>query len=218
MTASRPRLSMSLRAGLLAGLCCGLAVTAQAAPPSPREGVDYRLVLAVPSRGDVVEIRRRGDIYRHALVGETGGGIILYRASTGEAAVIEREAIYMMEMSPSELGGFDAPAMMAGLVEGPVEWSEGATREIAGATCTDHTGTGMRDGAPVDATFCVTEDGIILSIRVAGAGQIGRVLEASMLRIGTQPLELFDFPVIPDAAREAMENPAETTPGGSAAQ
>ncbi len=212
MNSSRPFFAASRRTGAVAGVFCLLAGVAQAAPPAPRDGVDYQLVLAKPPQGDVVEIRRRGDIYRHALVGETGGGVILYRASTGEAAVMEREAIYMMEMSPSELGGFDAPAMMAGLVEGPVAWSEGGTREIAETMCTEHTGSGTREGAPVEATFCVTEDGIILSIRVGGAGQVGRMLEASELRIGNQPLELFDFPVIPEEAREAIEAPDAVAP------
>lgn len=214
MKSSRPFFANPRRAGAVAGMLGVFAGVVQAAPPAPREGVDYQLVLAKPPQGDVVEIRRRGDIYRHALVGETGGGIILFRASTGEAAVIERDAIYMMEMSPTELGGFDAPAMMAGLVDGPVEWTEGTTREIAEALCTDHTGTGMREGAPIEAEFCVTEDGIILSIRIGGSGQVGRVLEATELRVGRQPLELFDFPVIPEEAREAMESrdPGDAAP------
>lgn len=179
---------------------------AMAEPPGPRDGVDYQLVLGKPPQGDVVEIRRRGDVYRHALVGETLGGVILYRASTGEAAVMEREAIYMMELTPSELGGFDAPAMMSGLVDGTPDWTTGGAREIAGETCNDYTGTGVRDGAPVEAEFCVTEDGIILSIRVAGAGQVGTLLEATKLRLGNQPLELFDFPVVPEDAIEQGES------------
>lgn len=194
-----------------AALLCVVAFpggAARAEPPGPRDGVDYQLVLAKPPHGDVVEIRRRGDTYRHALVGETRGGVILYRASTGEAAVIERDAIYMMELTPSELGGFDAPAMMYGFVDGSPSWTTGGAREIAGKTCIDHTGTGLRDGAPVEAEFCVTEEGIILSVRVAGAGQVGTLLEATKLRLGTQPLELFDFPVIPADAFEQDESPA----------
>lgn len=186
---------------------------AAAAPPSPQAGVDYRIVLAKPPQGDVVEIRRRGDLYRHALVGEKLGGVILYRASTGEAAVVERDAIYLMQMTPSELGGFDAPAMMSGLVDEAPVWTTGATREISGATCTEHTGSGMRDGAPVEAVFCVTEQGIILSIGIGGPGQVGTRLEASEFRIGSQPFELFDFPVVPEEARQQLENaPAPAAP------
>jgi hypothetical protein len=38
------------------------------------------------------------------------------------------------------------------------------------------------------------------------------MLEASELRIGNQPLELFDFPVIPEEAREAIEAPDAVAP------
>lgn len=205
--------SVPYPAAALAALALGLAaaVPGRAAPPAPKAGVDYEMVLAKPPQGDVVEIRRRGDIYRHALVGERVGGVILYRASTGEAAVIERDAIYMMEMAPGELGGFDAAAMMAELVDDTPVWTVGGTREIAGATCTDHSATGTREGAPVEAEFCVTADGIVLAIAVAGPGQVGTRLEATKLRIGTQPLELFDFPVIPEDAR-APEAEAEAAP------
>ena len=105
-------------------------------------------------------------------------------------------AVFVLAIPPTEIGGFDAPAMMAGLADGAVTWTTGPSRRFAGADCVEHTGTGRRNGAEVFGRYCVTDDGIVLAITTGGAGQIGRALEAVELELAPQPAGLFDAPAV----------------------
>jgi hypothetical protein len=174
-----------------------VATMAEAAPPAPRPGMEYRLVLRQGPEARDIEIRHRGTRYRHELLGEERAAVILYETETSAATVIDGDAVFTLTIPPTELGGFDAPAMMAGLADGPVTWTPGPGRRIAGADCTEHTGTGRKDGAAVFGRYCVTDDGIVLAITTGGAGQVGRALEAVAFEIAPQPPDLFEAPAAP---------------------
>ncbi len=177
----------------LAALALAVPGAAPAAPPAPAPGLDYRLVLHQGATGPRIEIRKHAGEYLHTLMGSDPPSSIHYDTASGIATVLDGAEVVRLRLAPSELGGFDAEGMMAGLSETPVTWETGATRTIAGAGCTEHTGTGTRDGTKLIGRFCVTAEGILLAIATGGPGQTGRALEAETLEIGPQPAAPFDM-------------------------
>ena len=186
-----PRLAAIALAGF-AAILPG-AVRAAEAPPAPAPGLDYRALFRQGPEGRAIEIRRRGSAYLHRLPDVTPPAVIHYDLPSGIATIFDGPNVMRLALGPSEIGGFDAIAMMSGLSETPVTWEAGAERTVAGTRCTEHLGTGSRDGAAVTGRFCVTTRGIVLSIRTGGPGRIGHALEAETLEIGPQPAEPFDM-------------------------
>ena len=179
---------------LVAALVAPVAVFGDEAPPSPAAGVDYRVVLKDATSGERIEIRRRGNVFRHEILDGGNSAVIFYETDTGVSTVVDDDAVYILPTGISELAGSDASAMMRGLSDSPVEWTDGDPGSVAGERCREHIASGTREGGALSGRFCVTPDGVVLAISIGGPGQVGREYAASEFARGAQPVLIFDIP------------------------
>ncbi len=173
-----------------------------APPPSPRAGLDYRVVYKHGPEGRLLEVRRSGEIFRQEMVNVSRQAAILYDTAAGTATVIDGASVLRMPITPGSIGGLDAAATMAAMSEVSVRWRTGEARTVAGTECRDHHAEGVRDDRPLVGVFCVTADGVPLAYTLGGPGQIGRAFTAATFEIGPQPPEFFEWArKMPDEAK-----------------
>lgn len=194
MSVEHACLRSAMRAGAFLAALTVLAMRPAAAePPSPVANLDYRVVFRQGPDRRAIEIRRHGSTYLHRLPEAAVRAEIHYDPETAIATIFDGDDVLRMRLGPDQIAGFDAPRMMSGLSDTQVTWAPGGTREIAGASCTDHLGTGRAGGSGLTGRFCVTDDGIVLAIEIGGPGRIGRSLTADILEIGPQSPRDFDM-------------------------